>query len=342
MKSRIKITMVGGKNVGKTCFLHGMYYVMRRGVNNFFLHTDTDADTRLMRGWAAMNKRGKERRWPVPTSDDITHYNFSFKRGLNNTLMEFEWVDYRGGALMEGAKTSEELINHLNNSDCLFFCLDGSELETPVAGERLYDVDNRMCISRAKVLLDRLPRRVPIAVLITKHDLCRHRLKDDLMADIRLLFDAWLVPGEGWDVLFCPVTLGRQLADDIAGGQLNPKNMHVPLVYAIFSIVLEDMVEKESKVRTAFEGQQAADRSASELGGRFLGGMLKKNEIQKAKRESENFQRIRAAEERAAERVREDVVALGRELTNAVMYCNGKRVGVPETAGVVPTNRETE
>ncbi|MBW3543007.1 MAG: hypothetical protein KY476_22325 [Planctomycetes bacterium] len=328
MKQRVKVTMVGGKNVGKTCFLHGMYYVMRRGVNNFFLHAhDADSDNRLMRGWSALNRRGEDRRWPVPTHEDITRYDFSFKIGMHRTLMDFEWVDYRGGALEEDTASSQELIDHLNESDCLFFCLDGSELRTPVA-ERLYDVDSRLCISRAKVLLDGMSRRVPVAVLITKHDCCRHRAKDELMADIRLLFDAWLVPGEGWDVLICPVTLGRQLAEDINGGQIDPKNLHVPLVYSTFSLVVEGLVDHETKARMAAENQEVAERRIQESRGGFLTNLLKKSDIEAAQLEAEQWQRQRAAEERAANRLRQDVAALGRELTNAVMYCDGRRVQI--------------
>lgn len=328
MKTKIKVTMIGGKNVGKTCFLHGLYYVMRRGVNNFFLHTnDRDADNRLMRGWAMLNKQGEERRWPVPTSDDIARYNFSFKLGMNRTLMDFEWIDYRGGALLEETSSSQALVDQLNQSDCLLFCLDGSELQTPV-GPRIFEVDAKMCISRAKVLLDRLSRRVPIAVLITKHDLCRHRLKHELMADIKLLFDAWLVEGEGWDVLICPVTLGRELADDLQGGRVSPKNLHIPLIYSIFSIMVDGLVEREGKAASYSQFRQESEASLQNLSKGFLSSLLKRKNLEATQREVEHYQRLLATEERAIERLKKDVSLLGKELTNAVMYCDGRRVGI--------------
>ncbi|MDA1014417.1 MAG: GTPase domain-containing protein [Planctomycetota bacterium] len=328
MKQSVKITMVGGKNVGKTSFLHGMYMVMRRGVNNFFLHTaDGDADNRLTTAWEALNKSGEERKWPVPTSDTLTRYEFNFRAGLNRTLMSFEWVDYRGGALLEDQHTAQDLIEQLNTSDCLFFCLDGSELRSPVR-DRVFEVDNRMCITRAKILLDRLARRVPIVVLITKHDLCRHRLKDDLMADIRLLFDAWLVPGQGWDVLICPVTLGSDLAEDVQGGRIDPKNLHVPLIYAMFSIMVEGLVEQKRKKKAADDAVAQAHQKVSGLSGGFMSRMFKGGQIDAANDEVLRMQNLHTREERELDRIQRDVALLGRELTNAVMYCDGERMTV--------------
>ena len=71
MKKQVRLTMIGGKNVGKTCYLHGMYSVMRRGISNFFLHTpDVNVDNHLMRNWEALSRRA-DRLWPVPTSEQI-------------------------------------------------------------------------------------------------------------------------------------------------------------------------------------------------------------------------------------------------------------------------------
>ena len=278
MKRQVRLTMIGGKNVGKTCYLHGMYSVMRRGISNFFLHTpDVNDDNHLMRNWDALSRRG-DRLWPVPTSEQLVRYHFAFKRGLSRTMMDFDWCDYRGGALMEDSDTAAELISEINQSDCLLFCVDGNELKTPVQ-DRLYDVDNQLCISRAKVLLDGLPRRVPIVVIITKHDLCRNRLRDDVMKDVELLFDAWLTRGEGWDVMICPVTLGTGLAEDISGAPISPRNVHLPLIYSVFSILIDGLVEAERESRRLRDARTSSEKRIRALSGNFVSEMFNRTEI---------------------------------------------------------------
>lgn len=327
MKREVKVTMIGGKNVGKTCYLHGMYAVMRRGENNFFLHTpDANVDNLLMRNWAALSKRG-DRKWPLPTSEELVRYNFSFKRGLSRTIMDFDWIDYRGGALMEDTDTSEELINELNQSNCLFFCVDGAELRTPIA-DRLYEVDNQLCISRAKVLLDGLPRRVPIVVLITKHDMCRNRLRDDVMKDVELLFDAWLAKGEGWDVMICPVTLGTGLAEDPTSAPISPRNLHLPLIYSVFSMQVDNLVEADRESRRLKEARTASERRIRALSSGFFSSMMNKSEIENVTREANYIAQQLVRHDREAQRLRQDVASLSTELHHAVMFSDGERVTV--------------
>lgn len=330
MRNRIKITMIGGKGVGKTCFTLGMYAVMRRGVHNFFLHTpDANDDNRLMRAWSALLKEGAERQWPVPTSASIERYEFQFKRGLNRTLMDFEWIDYRGGALLDESTNAQELNEQLVDSDCLFFCVDGGLLAEPV-GNRVYQLDDEMCISRAKVLLDKLPKKVPIVILITKHDLCRQRKKDALLHDIKKLFDAWLVPGENWDVMVCPVTLGGDLATDLNSGPINPRNMYLPLVYGVFELLLERLVQKERERKEKRDSFTKVKRRMKELSSNFLLEFWNKSEIEQASSEADQITFQQRRLEREAQGLRDDVASLGAELTKAVMFSNGERVKVED------------
>lgn len=325
-ETQVKVTMIGGKNVGKTCFMLGMYAVMRRGIHNFFLHTtDIDDDSRLIQGWTSLTRRGNERKWPVPTNVALKRYEFAFKRGMGRNLMSFEWVDYRGGALFEERESAQDLIDQLVTSDCLFFCLDGGELREPVA-DRMLEVDHRMCISRAKILLEDLPHRVPIVVLVTKHDLCGNRPQSEVMEDIHRLFDAWLVPGEGWEVMICPVTLGSELAADRENGTVDPLNLHLPLIYAIFSLTVTRMVNQERQQKTLRASQQAMDNRIRDLGSNVLLELWNQKEIDNAREQRDEIVRRQRMHQSTIQGLRKDVALLGRELSRAVMYSDGERV----------------
>ncbi len=327
MKKNLKVSIIGGKASGKTCFLLGMYAVMRRGMNNFFLHcADSNDDERLMKTWSLLTRTG-DRKWPAPTTEDLAHYHFTFKSGLTRTLAEFEWIDYRGSLMHETNDASAQLAAEFKQSDCIFFCVDGNELKSPV-GDRLFEVDNTLCISRAKVLLDGLQRRVPIVVIVTKHDICNSRMKNDLMKDVELLFDAWLAKGEGWDVMICPVTLGVDLSDEMQDAPINPRSMHLPLIYAIFSMQVESLMAIERDVKRLRDARGACEQRISTLASNFISEMLNRQQIEEAARESGYLAQQIVRQERELKRLKQELIQLGQELGKATMYSNGERVTV--------------
>lgn len=327
MKKNLKVSIIGGKASGKTCFLMGMYAVMRRGMNNFFLHcADTNDDERLMKSWSLLTRTG-DRKWPAPTTEDLARYHFTFKSGLTRTLAEFEWIDYRGSLLHETSDASAQLVAEFNQSDCIFFCADGNELRSPV-GDRLFDVDNALCISRAKVLLDGLQKRVPIVVIVTKNDICNSRMKNDLTKDIELLFDAWLAKGEGWGVMICPVTLGVDLNEEMQDAPVNPRSMHLPLIYAIFSMQVESLMAVERDIRRLRESRMACEQRIGALGTNFLSEFLNRQQIEEASRESSYLAQQVVRQDRELRRLKQELAQLGHELSKATMYSNGERVTV--------------
>lgn len=327
MKRNVKVSVIGGKSAGKTCFLHAAYAVLRRGLNNFFLHaSDLNEDNRLMKSWNTLSKSG-DHKWPPSTPEDLLLYHFTFKRGLTRTLLDFEWTDYRGSILQETSDAASQLIGQFHQSDVIFFCVDGAELSSPVS-ERLFEIDNTLGISRAKVMLDGLQKRVPIVVVITKCDLCKNRYQNELIRDAEILFDAWLTKGEGWDVMICPITLGMELDESFHDAPISPKNVHLPLIYSIFSMQIEVMMEIDRELKKLRDARTQAEKKIQQLSSGFFAEMVNRPQIEEATREATYATQQIVRVDREAQRVRSDLAALGAELSKAVMYSNGERVAV--------------
>src|SRR4051812_40320997 len=98
MAAPIKLTMLGGTRTGKTCYLVGMYGMMRRGTDGFtFAAVDMDEDLLLAQQWKTMRTTTGDKRWPPPTTETKEH-EFDFCYGYK-PFRRFSWHDYRGGAL---------------------------------------------------------------------------------------------------------------------------------------------------------------------------------------------------------------------------------------------------
>lgn len=94
-----KITVIGFTSSGKTCYLAGMYDTMSYGVKNFSLiEQDSDQDRYLQKLWENISS-AEGREWPVP-NDDKRSYTFSLCHSFE-PVMEFEWADYPGAALVD-------------------------------------------------------------------------------------------------------------------------------------------------------------------------------------------------------------------------------------------------
>lgn len=64
-----KVTVIGFKASGKTCYLAGMYDTMSYGIKNFSLiEADSDQDYYLQTLWENISD-GNKRNWPVPNDE---------------------------------------------------------------------------------------------------------------------------------------------------------------------------------------------------------------------------------------------------------------------------------
>lgn len=74
-------------------------------------------------------------------------------------------------------------------------------------------------------------------ILITKFDKCHHRQHEELIDDIQRMFHVLFTKdsGAGWLVTICPVTLGKDLANDLEIGSIHPHGVELPMIFAVYA-----------------------------------------------------------------------------------------------------------
>ena len=238
----IKITMLGTTGAGKTSYLLGMYAVMQTGVQGFTLAAkDMDLDLELTQRWEKLISLKGDDRWPAPNAAAMEYYGFDFSYGFM-PLMGFQWLDYRGLALSDRSTEQDvaELVEYLQASSCLFLCISGEYLVDEIDPKTVREIksDRMNQFIQQYVSNHQQPNSnqpFPVAIMITKYDLCHHRDRDDIIADVKKLFQALFTPNSGWLVMICPVSLGRDLGKDPEDADIIPVNVHLPVVFAVYS-----------------------------------------------------------------------------------------------------------
>lgn len=263
MAADAKITMLGVSGAGKTCYMLGLYATMQLGLQGFTLATtDMDEDLRLTSLWERMLDEEGESRWPPGTGGEPYQYEFDFSYGMK-PLISFDWLDYRGGA-MKDLSTQEDvqiLTKRLLKSSCVFLCVSGEHLKEEVNDEmELRDIARKAGIDRMNKFLTELAKNLkksqrpfPIVIVITKYDQCAERAQDKvsrekLFDDIKELFNPLFQPEKDWLVMLCPVTLGKGLEKDSLTGKIQPRNLHLPLVFALYAKFREDVMTEQEKL----------------------------------------------------------------------------------------------
>ena len=130
VQNKIHITMIGPSGVGKTCFMVGMYGLMRDGLRGFtFDAEDPDVDLDLSNAWEQIRMEEGADRWPLPNDHAIREFAFHLRYAYNPISL-FRWIDYRGGALSahSSERDVQELREHVRRSDCLCLCVSGEAL----------------------------------------------------------------------------------------------------------------------------------------------------------------------------------------------------------------------
>jgi len=247
-----KITMLGYTETGKTTYMAAMYAIMSAGMHGFTLSTqDPDEDLRLTDIWDALTDKEGKQRWPPPNNEDFHSFYFDFTYGYQN-LIRFDWLDYRGGALKDLASKSDvqELTKRISESSCLFLCISGEHLKEKADAS----VTRKAQIKRMNLFIKQIAKEgkiIPIVIVITKYDFCLHRPQSDVLDELRQLFNPLFVKGANWPIMVCPVTLGKELAQDRNAGLIAPQHVHIPLIFAIYSEFAEEVRKKASKVQEA-------------------------------------------------------------------------------------------
>ena len=272
MSEKIKILMLGDSISGKTCFMLGIYAAIQDGMRFNLKATDLEEGLRLTNLWSTIVNNYGGDRWP-PTGDQLQTYNFKLCYGYK-PLIEFEWLDYRGGCMSNPSSPDEieTLRGYANESNGLFFCISGEYLRNPVTEANLQKITieskaNLMGDYLQDLNINREPARkktFPIVIIVTKYDYCYHRNKRELIEDIKKIFSPLFASGSGWLVTICPVTLGKELAQDRDNGKIEPKNFDLPLPFVSYCILTEQARSQYEK-RKEIEYQLDVLKSSNPL-----------------------------------------------------------------------------
>lgn len=235
--------MLGHSSAGKTTYMAALYYRMSNGLYDYKMHYDSWANYWFKR-YIKKNinytideseKEGKDLEtisqnvskgiYP-PATAIRQEYVFKMRYKYYNEI-EFNWFDYRGGALMERSSQSSdsaELISKIKNSDALIVFLDGTKLEDNLSrNEREF----RRLVYLVKNAISNLSVEdnayYPISFVITKNDLCYNALNSDG-------FNYF------WDNILSDIKQSKKVAGLITWAtvnQVNIYNVHWPLFFSI-------------------------------------------------------------------------------------------------------------
>jgi len=322
VKDDVKITMLGPSGSGKTCFMVGMYATMRLGVEGFTFSAHPNIDLELEQKWEQLIHTSGPERWPPYTADEPTDYSFSFNYGFK-PIMKFDWVDYRGKVIEEQWTEESEvqmLIERLIDSSCVLLCISGEYL---IEGNSNAVISNKAKIARMNNYLSRLQEHViasnryppATVIVVTKWDHCFDRPKEELIEQVRKLFNPLFAVGTGWSTAVCPVTLGQNLAANGEGGDIDPINVHLPVAFSIYHILTQRLQQLHGDM-------ESAKKQAWEKSGNWWKNYWNRGEIRQFLQEAELTRQ-------ELEEVQKNVDLLTKELMRGLtIFFNGKEVSL--------------
>ena len=256
MSEKIKILMLGDSSSGKTCFMLGMYAAIQNGSKFSLKATDPDEGVEMATLWSTIVGESGEERWPRGT-DTPQIYNFELCYAYK-PLMEFEWLDYRGGSMLDLSSDVRTLRDYAAESNGFFFCISGKYLKEPVTEANLQKVAMESKANLMGKYLEYLSinnRRqtrkkiFPIVIIVTQYDYCYNRNKRELMEDVKKMFPPLFAPNSDWLVMICPVTLGKDLAKNKDNnGEIEPKNLEIPVAFVLYCILTEQARIQDEKL----------------------------------------------------------------------------------------------
>ncbi|MEO0684704.1 MAG: hypothetical protein AAFY76_06550 [Cyanobacteria bacterium J06649_11] len=262
----IKVTMLGYTGAGKTCYMAAMYAVMKLGISGFnFSEQDLDRDLHLTDEWDALIDQHV---WPQPSDENAAKkpYKFKFTYGFK-PVMNFEWLDYRGGALSDSSSQADvqTLRNHIQQSSCLLFCISAEDLARPKMQRVRKSRADRMMSFVSDSIQPSENRPFPVVFVITKFD--QYPEPNDaegVVERIKEIFPTfWASPG--WLTSVCPVSLGKGLHEDPANGEIDPVNVQMPVIFALFCQLYEEKIRREAQLSNLANHQSNLSRSYQDI-----------------------------------------------------------------------------
>ena len=176
--------MLGHSGVGKTTYMAAMYGAMqhRHSFNGFTLTAGDDAvHTQLL----YLNNCIQKGAYPDATAQRTT-YNFTLHHE-GEAFFPFEWVDYRGGALLENSSSVEKqrLIDDLKEADGILIFIDAV---ASFQGRRIVkELGHMTNLIKAAVGESEFP--LPLMIVLTKADLLPRNGEEQALASVRNLVE---------------------------------------------------------------------------------------------------------------------------------------------------------
>ena len=251
-----KFTILGETGSGKTCYLLGMYYEMSMGYAGYTVTaTDPDADKNLTLRYEMLKDKSRgQNRFPAGT-DDVQKFNFDLQYDYE-TILPFTWVDYPGGFLDVtrrdvGSAQYKEVEKSIMESEMLFICIDGANLVGRGTHKKIRKVRER-CARRINKYLVNLLKKLkdegnvrlpPIGMLITKYDMCKDDTDSNEIREIaEESFEGLFGEEDNQNfIAIIPVSLGDTLQDDSYQGDLDPLNIHLPILMGINFALIDEL-----------------------------------------------------------------------------------------------------
>jgi len=249
--SPIRITMLGTTGVGKTTFLTAMYHELGEiGRNGFKLRAQRNAHILLSRNWKELVQ---SRTWPKPNAD-YSEFRFELRHNDEN-IKEFDFVDYRGGAITDLEETEhyKKLSNDVERSDGLLILGDSwyiANQSTDVANAQNEIGTIKWFLE--EFLIKHENKKLIIGIVLTKIDSVRPDQYQDFKARYYSVFESLLKLARNRKsqlrIAFIPIsvvgyntckvevtqahgkppTIECELVDDP-----KPVNVHWPILYCI-------------------------------------------------------------------------------------------------------------
>ena len=225
--------LLGPQEVGKTCFMTGMYYTFRSSLNGFSLSCVNEEQRVALNKMCEDLKKGK---FPSGTSGS-SKIEFILRYAYKKRF-HFEWYDYRGKLLEEyginDSKEYEELVNIVDKSTCIMICLDG----TWFSGDKTQSVkkiqDNSHMVNELlNRCIDANKKLPPICIVITKFDLCDVKYEQIYYEAIKESFP--LFENSETPVFICPICIGK-IKKDTGEFDFNPidQDVYRPLFFSLW------------------------------------------------------------------------------------------------------------
>jgi hypothetical protein len=265
------------------------------------------------------------------------------------SLVEIDCVDFRGGAgTGRGDKPDApadiaQLRSRVEASDSIFLVLDGQYVANWIrnghpgnlnrAGERMgiahFARDINLTVE-ARRLKDE--PTLSLVVLVTKSDLLARitglSSREALATVAEHLRN--LVPvamDEGVTTLLCPVQIGdfgEASSQSVDPGQVNPKNLHSPIIFALLHYLSEGISRHEQEIKRLDQQIDAQDEHLASLRSGLFGGFFKGDQVRGTRAQIMADKELRRFTQEQVEENRRRAALLSRELRDIPLFRNGE------------------